>query len=208
MDGDENSTKDMNSMVKGADRIREVHHTAVALVHHSGKDIAKGARGSTALPGAVDAIIHVTKNTAGQSVVKLHRARDSEQGQALVFEPRSVIVSADEDPEVRTSLVMHFVRNGDDDDKRPAPEKGGKKTAVDKLLVRLAELGSAKTMSVLIDPTEEGLSRANVQKAVGKLIAEGLVTPEPPYRCTAEGIEFAMEMGAAVADEDEAESSA
>jgi hypothetical protein len=203
MDGDENSTKDMNSMVKGADRIREVHRTAVALVHHSGKDIAKGARGSTALPGAVDAIIHVTKNAAGQSVVTLHRARDSEQGQSLIFEPRSVIVSADEDPEVRTSLVMHFVRTGDDHDKRPAQQKAGKKTAVDKVLVRLAEAGNASSMSVLIDPAESGMSRANVQKAVRKLIEEGLVTPEPPYRCTAEGIEFAMEMGAVVPEDDE-----
>lgn len=54
MSGDENSQKDMNSAVRGCDRVRQETGAAVLLVHHEGKDGAKGLRGSTVLRGAID----------------------------------------------------------------------------------------------------------------------------------------------------------
>ncbi len=68
MSGDENSVKDMGDAVRGCDRVREATGAAVLLVHHSGKDQAKGMRGSTALLGAVDSAIRVRRDGADISL--------------------------------------------------------------------------------------------------------------------------------------------
>jgi hypothetical protein len=59
-DGDENSAKDMNAFVAGADALREAFPgCTVLVVHHTGKDARNGARGSSVLNGAEDAAIEV-----------------------------------------------------------------------------------------------------------------------------------------------------
>jgi hypothetical protein len=61
--GDENSTKDMNAFVAGCDRLRESFpNVTVLVVHHAGKAQRSGDRGSTALRGAVDTRIELTRN--------------------------------------------------------------------------------------------------------------------------------------------------
>lgn len=51
---EENSAKDMGAVVDTLDQIRRSCAACVLALHHSGKDNTKGARGSTALLGAVD----------------------------------------------------------------------------------------------------------------------------------------------------------
>jgi hypothetical protein len=53
--GDENSTQDMNAFVNGCERLRsEFPGASTLVVHHTGKTLEKGGRGSSALLGAVD----------------------------------------------------------------------------------------------------------------------------------------------------------
>ncbi|WOD08099.1 helicase RepA family protein [Marinomonas sp. GJ51-6] len=52
--GNENSAEDMGRFISHLDMIRTHFGCSVLVVHHSGKDTDKGARGSTALKGAVD----------------------------------------------------------------------------------------------------------------------------------------------------------
>jgi AAA domain len=62
-DGDENSTKDMNTFVGGCDRLREAFgDVTVLVVHHSGKAQKSGDRGSTVLRGAVDTRMELTRH--------------------------------------------------------------------------------------------------------------------------------------------------
>jgi hypothetical protein len=56
---DENSAKDMGRAVAALDRIRDCTGHVVA-VHHAGKDVAKGMRGSSALLGAVDTVVELS----------------------------------------------------------------------------------------------------------------------------------------------------
>jgi hypothetical protein len=58
--GDENATKDMNVVVKNVDVIRAATRTQFVLIHHTGKDASKGARGSSALRAATDTEIEVS----------------------------------------------------------------------------------------------------------------------------------------------------
>ena len=49
MNGNENSPEDMGKYVASCGRIREAGGTHVMVVHHCGKDLAKGARGHSSL---------------------------------------------------------------------------------------------------------------------------------------------------------------
>ena len=50
--GDENSASEMAKFVGGLDLLRQEFKIAVLLIHHSGKDMSRGARGSSALRAA------------------------------------------------------------------------------------------------------------------------------------------------------------
>lgn len=58
---DENSSKDVSSLIRIADNVKKTLNCTVVFVHHGGKDNAKGMRGSSSLLGAVDTCIKVTR---------------------------------------------------------------------------------------------------------------------------------------------------
>lgn len=60
--GDESGTKDMNAFIRNIDRLRAATKAHVMLVHHTGKDESRGARGSSVLRAAVDTEIEVTRS--------------------------------------------------------------------------------------------------------------------------------------------------
>lgn len=57
--GDENSSVDMGALVKNLDRLRAATGAHLAVVHHTGKDAAKGARGHSLLRAATDTELEV-----------------------------------------------------------------------------------------------------------------------------------------------------
>lgn len=61
--GDENSPVDMGQLVHHFDAIRYVTKAHVAIIHHTGKDKAKGARGHSLLRAATDTEIEVDSKT-------------------------------------------------------------------------------------------------------------------------------------------------
>ncbi len=65
--GDENSAKDMGIVIASADHLRHEFGSTVMLIHHSGKD-GRTERGSTALIGAVDTSVRVTRKGNGPLV--------------------------------------------------------------------------------------------------------------------------------------------
>ncbi|MDA7720187.1 AAA family ATPase [Alphaproteobacteria bacterium] len=86
---DENSATDMGAFVDACDRIR--HHTGAAVigVHHSGKDISRGMRGSSALLGAVDTSIEV-KNTGGVICLKNEKQKDHAEHPPIYLKMKEV----------------------------------------------------------------------------------------------------------------------
>lgn len=89
--GDENSAADMGAFVTNLDNnLRHPWKATVAIVHHSGKDTSKGARGSTALRGAVDAEYEVTKDELGTIRMQPHKMKDAENPEPLAFTLESV----------------------------------------------------------------------------------------------------------------------
>jgi hypothetical protein len=76
--GDENSSEDMGALISGADAIREATGAHVSLVHHSGKDGAKGARGHSSLRGAVDTEIEIRREQVGVSSARVTKQKEGE----------------------------------------------------------------------------------------------------------------------------------
>lgn len=83
---DENSAADMGSFVMNLDNnLRHPWKATVAIVHHSGKDASRGARGSTALRGAVDAEYEIARDESGTVRMQPHKMKDAENPEPLAF---------------------------------------------------------------------------------------------------------------------------
>ncbi len=87
MGGNENAQEDMNHYVAACDRIREATEATVVVVHHVGKDAKRGSRGSSVLPGAIEAEITITKTAVGHVMcVTEDRHGASDQREVYRFE--------------------------------------------------------------------------------------------------------------------------
>jgi AAA domain len=86
MSGDENSTSDMGAVVNACSKLsEETHHAQIALVHHTGKDEARGPRGALALTGATDVLIGVQKPYDRAAVIHCERQKDDEPPPDMFF---------------------------------------------------------------------------------------------------------------------------
>ena len=92
--GEENSATDVSYFIHNLDQLRRKWRATVLIVHHSGKDHDRGARGSTALKGAADAEYEVTRSDK-DNVVRLlsKKMKDAVQPDALAFKLEPVFVS-------------------------------------------------------------------------------------------------------------------
>lgn len=97
---DENSTADMSRFVRQIDRIRTATGAHVLIVHHTGKDESRGARGSVALKGAVDTEVEVTEGK-----LRTHKQRDRERAPDLPFSLEPVHLGKNSRGQAVTSAV-------------------------------------------------------------------------------------------------------
>lgn len=103
--GDENVTKDMGLFVQSVDAIRAATGAHVMVIHHSGKDATRGARGSGALRAAVDTEIELIKN--GEAVVAATRKqRDIASGAEFAYRLVTIVLGQDRDGEAVTSAIV------------------------------------------------------------------------------------------------------
>lgn len=82
--GDENSSKDMSVVVAAADHIKRATGACVLIIHHSGKDVAQGARGHSSLLGAIDTELEV-KSAEGVIFLTNTAQKDAAESEPLRF---------------------------------------------------------------------------------------------------------------------------
>jgi hypothetical protein len=122
--GDENKGQDMTLAVKCMDSVREATGAHVLLVHHCGKDEAKGARGHSSLRAAVDTEIEVSRpEGATISTVRVTKQRDLPHGEAMPFSLESVTLGTDRRGKPITSCVVRH----EDEMMASKPTKAGRK---------------------------------------------------------------------------------
>lgn len=107
MGGDENSAQDVGAFNSAIAALIESTGACVMIIHHSGKDKSKGARGSSALLGAIDTEIEVD---GGQVIAR--KQRDIEIAEPIGFKLVPLVVGIDEDGDDTTSCVVESAAVG------------------------------------------------------------------------------------------------
>lgn len=106
-EGEENSATDMGEFVKACDYLRETTGASILVIHHSGKDAEKGARGSSALRAACDFEYKVTSPGKKLSKISCTKAKDSDPFEDLSFKLNVVEIGrADKKGRAMTSLTL------------------------------------------------------------------------------------------------------
>jgi len=101
MGGDENSAQDVGAFNSAVAALIESTGACVLIVHHSGKNQNAGARGSSALLGAIDTELQISDNRVTAS-----KQRDVEIGAPIGFKLVPVVVGLDSDGDEMTSCVV------------------------------------------------------------------------------------------------------
>lgn len=103
----ENSGEDMGKVLAHCREIHRVTGALVLLVHHSGKDTSKGARGWSGLRAAADVEIEITRNESLRTA-RVTKQKDGEDGAHWNFTLEPVTLGMDEDDDLITSCVVNY----------------------------------------------------------------------------------------------------
>jgi hypothetical protein len=120
----ENSGEDMGLALSHCRKISKAAGDAmVLLVHHSGKDSSKGARGWSGILGACDVEIEVTRG-GDDRCAQVTKMKDGQDGARFGFTLLTVVLGPDDDGDV-TSCVVEYgtVKTGQGAKRRRSPTK-------------------------------------------------------------------------------------
>lgn len=161
----ENDARDVNQMVKMLEGMRDALGCSILVIHHTGKDASRGARGSSALPGGFDAMFEVDGNDANRTAqMTVVKQKDAERRkEPFCYEGRAAhgsLVFSQIEPR------LYRLANGNDQDLT------GKR--VGQALLDLGAKGAANAVTTTVlavqllpaapdEPTEDH------QEAVGRL---------------------------------------
>jgi hypothetical protein len=118
--GSREDAGDMGAVLANTRKLIEHFGCAVVLVHHSGKDPTKGARGSVSAEAAADVIVEVKDDGEQRSPI-VRKVRDSELPELEPFVIESVIFQRDTPEAVRVGV--HELTEPKDDPNDPRRAK-------------------------------------------------------------------------------------
>jgi hypothetical protein len=102
---DENSSKEMGTVIHRAAALQEITGGLVLLVAHAGKDQNRGLRGHSSLFAAADVVIKVNRNMS-QRGWELEKSKDDTDGSQHGFTLDKVLLGVDDDNENIESCVV------------------------------------------------------------------------------------------------------
>lgn len=103
---DENTAPDIADLLRNVTSIQRATGAHILIVHHSGKDTAKGARGHSSLRAAVDTEIELTRDETGLISAHLTKQRDGPTGYRFDYVLRQVELGRDQDGDQVTTCVV------------------------------------------------------------------------------------------------------
>jgi hypothetical protein len=102
---DENSSKDMGEILEASKWLFARTNGLVILVHHTGKEVGKGARGHSSFFAALDGAIEVTRTTLGRAW-NVAKSKDGEDGDNTPFRLEIHDLGVDADGDIVTSCTV------------------------------------------------------------------------------------------------------
>jgi KaiC/GvpD/RAD55 family RecA-like ATPase len=165
----ENAGDDMGIVLRNVDAIRRETGAAFLLVHHTGKDAAKGMRGWSGLRAAIDTEVEVTSNEAtGDRVAEVTKQRDIPgKGERIGFRLEPLTVGRNRWGKARTSCVVVPV------DAPPRAAKQRRGAVAGAVVEYLTAKGSGCLRGALAKHFEGRYVRASIYREVDKLIEAG-----------------------------------
>jgi hypothetical protein len=184
----ENAGEDMGRALAHCRALRRATGATVCLIHHSGKDASKGARGWSGLRAAADAEIEVLRADEDR-VATVTKLKDGNDGSEFGFKLRTVPIGMDDDGEIIESCVVEPTQAVAKEKKRALP-KGAREKTVWQVIIDLKGIDGA-TVSVdevlreavnrtPRDPQSTGRDtrRQHAMRALDSLIERGTVKVE------------------------------
>lgn len=179
--GDENTGKDLGKVVDHCKFLHRKTGALIVLIHHSGKDASKGARGWSGLRAAADAEIEITRSGDFRTM-SITKQKDGSDGDRWAFKLKVVVLGMDEDGDEITSCVIEHVDAEIPRDKRPEPQGMYAKNVM-KIARSELRTGVPMEMSKLVELAAEELPKAeegkrdtrkqSTARAIQKLVVDG-----------------------------------
>lgn len=191
----ENAGEDMGKVLGYCNAIHRATGALVVLIHHSGKDAAKGARGWSGVKGAMDAEIEIVRAERDRVAI-ISKQKEGEDGEEFGFKLAQIPVGVDDDGDPVSSCVIE-VSAAVAKDKRKAGPKGSNEKTVWQVVMDLQGLDGAHptTDAVLTefanrtphDPQKRDTRRQHAQQALLSLASRGSIVVEGDYIKLPEG---------------------
>ncbi|MBT9491492.1 MAG: AAA family ATPase [Paucibacter sp.] len=168
----ENSGEDMGIVVRNVDAIRKATQAAFVLIHHSGKDAARGARGWSGLRAATDTEIEVTtQETTGLRSAEITKQRDLPgKGDRLGFRLEPIVLGKNQWGTERGSCVVV---------PSDAPEKAARGKRQSEIAGAITEFLRARSCGCLRGALaahfKETYARQSVYREITKMLEAGLL---------------------------------
>lgn len=180
--GNENSGEDVGKVIGFCRLIHRYTGALVLLIHHSGKDASKGARGWSGLRAAADAEIEIVRNDHDR-VATVTKLKDGGDFAEFGFRLLQVPIGLDEDGDTVTSCVVEYTASTG----RVKKPKGRKQALVRQIIIDLQSIGgdgltvdSVMAEYMLRVPKGEGRDqrRSHFLRELRGLEDDGLVSSE------------------------------
>jgi KaiC/GvpD/RAD55 family RecA-like ATPase len=196
---DENAGAEMGRVVDAVIKLCDQLGAVAIVVHHSGKDAARGLRGWSGLTGAADAILAVERikksdkqaesgedkkpgNQSDTRVVRLEKSKDAGDSGVLPFRLEVVTIGLDADGDPITSCVVQWLQTSGEPRRAAQPPRVGKHEAhVLRVYTRLLNsLGDTSDESIIgavlseLPPQPKGSRlRDSLKRAISSLRSRG-----------------------------------
>jgi hypothetical protein len=160
--GEENSSADMSAAIGALDQVRIATEATQVGIHHAGKDLARGSRGWSGLPAAVD-----TEILIADDVIEVKKQRDGETAGKFGFHIEGVTLGLDEDGDEVTAPVA--IADEEAKPKRqPAKLSGANQVALDALREVIGDRGTPLPMTSGMPPGRKGVTEDKWREQFGR----------------------------------------
>jgi KaiC/GvpD/RAD55 family RecA-like ATPase len=105
--GSENDAEAMGKFIDGMKHLRDETEAHITIIHHTGKDVDRGARGSSALRGAVDTEILIEEKQV-QRIARITKQREAPRAEPFAFSLLPVPLGVDSDGDTVSACVVIY----------------------------------------------------------------------------------------------------
>ena len=187
--GNENSGEDMGKVLAYCREITRLTGAMVILIHHSGKDESRGARGWSGLRAAADFEFEIIR-ADDDRVATVTKMKGGADGEEYGFRLETIVVGQDEDGDDETTCVLRFTDSSRQTiELARGPSGRQQRDIMDKAETLLALGNGVLTRTELVevvwperprgDTSKRDQRKTNTGRDLTKLVAEGFLVESP-----------------------------